>query len=286
MLSPLQGVRIRIHLLFWLVIFSSVWTGQFLELITLFVLVLIHELGHISAAHSFRWRITSLELLPFGGVAKTDEWGTVPAREEVIVALAGPFHNVMMVLSGLAFYHVGWWTDDWTRYFIQGNTMLALFNLLPAYPLDGGRVMQAVLGRGMSYRKAILWSLRISAVFTMGLLFWSVVGSSFSFNLFVIGLFLLQANWFAWRQKEYQYIRFLMHRRHIPVPATARVISIDARDTDSLLKVIRRFRKEAYHVVHVVDGKGRRLCSIPEEVLLKAYFDDKKLQAALGDLIA
>ena len=122
---PWQGIRIRIHFLFWVSILWSVLTGRFIEIVALFVLVIIHELGHLTAAWSHGWRVTALELLPFGGVARTDEWGTVPAREEIVVALAGPFHNVMMVLAGFLFYFFGLWTEEWTAFFVKGNAMLA-----------------------------------------------------------------------------------------------------------------------------------------------------------------
>lgn len=92
---------VRIHPLFWLIVCSAVWTGYFIEIITLFVLVLIHELGHAAAAGAFGWRVDSIELLPFGGVVKTDEWGTVPSREEMTVALAGPFQHILMILISL-----------------------------------------------------------------------------------------------------------------------------------------------------------------------------------------
>lgn len=135
-LFPWKGLRFRIHGLFWFVIFSSVVTGHFIEVTTLFVLVFIHELGHITVARSFGWRMTEIELLPFGGVARTDEWGTVPAREEIAVALAGPFHNVMMVLFGYLFCAWGWWSQAWMEYFIQGNALMAGFN--PSSTLSPG----------------------------------------------------------------------------------------------------------------------------------------------------
>jgi len=87
---PFRSVRFRVHPCFWLVVVPTVWSGYFLEVVTLFGLILIHELGHVSVARHFGWRMTEIELLPFGGVAKTDEWGTVPAKEEMLVAIAGP----------------------------------------------------------------------------------------------------------------------------------------------------------------------------------------------------
>ena len=76
------------------------FTGYFLEAITLFGIVLIHELGHLTAAKGFGWRVQEVQLLPFGGVLIVDELGTTSTREELIVALAGPLQHVWMILVG------------------------------------------------------------------------------------------------------------------------------------------------------------------------------------------
>ncbi|OYD08248.1 M50 family metallopeptidase [Paludifilum halophilum] len=282
---PWQGIEVRVHVLFWLVILSSVLTGRFMEVITLFVLVIIHEMGHITAAHSFGWRIRRMELLPFGGVAHTDEWGTVSAREEIVVALAGPFHNVMMVLAGILFFKAGWWSGDWTEYFIQGNTLMAGFNLLPVYPLDGGRILQSLLSYGMPYRKCILWTLWGSLIVALSFFLYAfTTAETVHLHLCMIALFLAYANWMALKQKEFQYVRFLMHRKECPPPDSARIVQLNVCREEPLYAVLKRMRKEAYHVFVVRDRQGR-LCSLPEEVLLGRFFDDKAASSMIGDLV-
>ncbi|MFD1426456.1 stage IV sporulation protein FB [Kroppenstedtia sanguinis] len=281
----LQGLRIRIHSLFWLVIFTSVVTGQFLEVITLFVLVLIHELGHVTVAHSYGWRMSGIQLLPFGGVAHTEEWGTVPAREEVAVALAGPFHNVMMVLFGYVFFQMGWWSEEWMQYFVQGNTLMAGFNLLPIYPLDGGRILQALLSYRFSYRRTLTLSLTCSLTGACLILLWSVWGGSWNLNLCVIALFLLYSSGIAFKQRDYQYMRFLMKRSESTVSAQARIVRLQVNHDETLVSVLKRLQKEAYHVVMVRDSQGG-WSPLPEEVLFRSFFHEKKPDCRMGDLIA
>lgn len=284
---PWQGMKVRVHALFWVVIFSAVLMGQFIEVITLFVLVVIHELGHVTAAWSFGWRIRSLELLPFGGVAKTDEWGTVPAHEEIVVALAGPFHNVMMVLVGYLFFAAGWWSEEWTTYFIQGNTMLAGFNLLPIYPLDGGRVLQAVLSYRLPYRCCITGSLTGGFISAVALLAWGLfdLGGGINLNLVVIAVFLCHANWAALKQKEFQYVRFLMHKKAAPIPDDSRVVQLVVRPDERLLNVVKRWYKEAYHVLIVKDRTSGQMVAIPEEAVLHRYFDERDPRCTVGELL-
>ncbi|WP_245726239.1 M50 family metallopeptidase [Marininema mesophilum] len=281
----LHGTKLRIHSLFWVVILLSVVTGRFMEVITLFVLVLIHELGHVTAATSFGWRIESIELLPFGGVAHTDEWGTVPAREEIVVALAGPFHNVIMILFGYLFFSLGWWSAEWTAYFIKGNAFLAGFNLLPIYPLDGGRVFQAILCYLLPYRQAVRVSIGAGICGSILLLLFSVLDQEPQLNLAVVAVFLLYSNGISLKHRDFQFMRFLIHRRENRVHAGARIVCLSVRPEEPLSVVLKRFRKEAYHVLEVQEPSGRRR-TVPEEALFQIYFGEKRTQGVIADLIA
>lgn len=251
----------------------------------MFVLVLIHELGHVTAATSYHWRIQSIELLPFGGVARTDEWGTVPAREEIVVALAGPFHNIIMILFGYFFFKMGWWSAEWTNYFVQGNAFLAGFNLLPIYPLDGGRVLQALLCYLMPFRQAVRISIGIGMIGAGVLLWISVLGSELHLNLAAVALFLLYSNGISLKHRKYQYMRFLIHRKENHVPDGARIIRLTVRPEEPLSVVLKRLRKEAYHVLEVQEPGGKRRM-VPEEVLFQSYFGEKRTRGIIADLIA
>lgn len=226
-----------------------------------------------------------MELLPFGGVAHTNEWGTVPAREEMVVALAGPFHNVVMILAGLLFYKAGWWTGEWTQYFVQGNAVMAGFNLLPIYPLDGGRIIQSLLSFSMSYRRSIQWSVHGSLFLSFCLLAFGLFRESVHINLCLVALFLIHSNFWAIKHKEFQYLRFLMNRKEISAPYTADIRKIRVPRQAPLRSVLKEMRKESYHVYLVQNTKGEWI-TIPEEVLLERFFDDKKAQSVMGDLVA
>ena len=78
--NALFGVRFRLHPLFVLLLLLSAAVGRFLEIVTLFAVVLIHEIGHSAAAKAFGWKIREVMLTPFGGVVAADDDGSVPAR--------------------------------------------------------------------------------------------------------------------------------------------------------------------------------------------------------------
>ena len=83
-----EWTKIEIHPLFWLIGALSIVTAQFESMFIIFVLVFLHECAHILVMMKFRWKIHKIVLLPFGGVAQTDEFATRPFYEEWYVVLA------------------------------------------------------------------------------------------------------------------------------------------------------------------------------------------------------
>src|SRR5439155_25272002 len=126
----------------------------------LFVCVVLHEFGHAIAAKNFGVNTPDITLLPIGGVARLQRMPDEP-RQELIIALAGPLVNVVIALA--LFAVVGWrglaaqammGGSDLLAQLLTINIMLVLFNLLPAFPMDGGRVLRALLATRLSYARA------------------------------------------------------------------------------------------------------------------------------------
>jgi stage IV sporulation protein FB len=144
-----------------------------LTILLLFVCVTLHEYGHALMARRFGIGTRSILLLPIGGVANLERLPEKPAQELAIVA-AGPLVNLVLVLlllpaawlangsslqglftlnaMGASIQNPG--VQSLLVYLISANLLLALFNLLPAFPLDGGRLLRALLAYTMSYVKA------------------------------------------------------------------------------------------------------------------------------------
>lgn len=272
------GIKITLHPLFGFIILASVFTGYFIELLILFGIVLIHELGHTTMASYFGWKVKGIELLPFGGVAVVEQQGVVPAREELFVAMAGPLQNGWLIGVSLLLNWQGLWPLAWGEYFITANLMIALFNLLPVLPLDGGRMLQATMSMVLPYYKSLQLSQWISLGLSFGLVGYAcfAMGSKgIQLNLLMIGLFLCYSNWYDLRHVHYQYLRFLMYRREqiarlhqsgvTPVP-------IVASHKTPIHRLLRMLMRDSAHQFVLLNDYGRVLSVVPELRMLQSYF--------------
>jgi len=157
--------------------------------VVLFLCVFLHELGHALAARRYGVGTRSITLLPIGGVAALERIPERP-REELAIALAGPLVNVVIALALIGW--VGWPDEsrfarlgsrDWSEFpdkVLLLNLVMIGFNMIPAFPMDGGRVLRAVLAMVMRYSRAT----SVASVVGQGFAVVMVV-AGFSYNPFL-----------------------------------------------------------------------------------------------------
>jgi len=163
------GIPIRIHFTFlfflaWVTISGSSSDGFSLAilLVAIFACVLLHELGHALVAKHFGVETTDITLYPIGGIAMLD--GRPKPRQEFWIALAGPAVNVALAIvlalcvyvfeGGFSQFAGGLEKATLLDALLIANIGLTLFNLIPAFPMDGGRVLRAALAQAMPEAKA------------------------------------------------------------------------------------------------------------------------------------
>lgn len=169
------GIDIKIHLTFFLLLiwvgFSTAFSGgtavdvvmELLFILALFLCVVLHELGHSLTAKRFGHPTRDIILLPIGGVARLESMPEKP-KEELLVAAAGPAVNILisiLIFSGLLLsgtlnspLDLTVLLDNFWLRLLSVNISLVIFNLIPAFPMDGGRVLRAILAKRMNYVKA------------------------------------------------------------------------------------------------------------------------------------
>src|SRR5256885_475627 len=173
-IGSIAGTAVRIHITFilflaWIFGASYVSDGPnaawstLLFMVLLFLCVLAHEFGHILRARAFGVLTPDVTLLPIGGVARLERIPEKPL-EEFLIAIAGPLVNVaiasgLVVLAGAHLNMSDLATVESTKVSLIDrlaavNLFLALFNMIPAFPMDGGRVLRALLATKLGFVRA------------------------------------------------------------------------------------------------------------------------------------
>ena len=221
------GIRLAVHWSFLLlpafVFVSGYLAGRpnqalfdVVALFGVFGCVALHELGHALAARSFGIRTRDIELYPIGGVARLDRIPRNPFKE-LAIALAGPAVNVALAafIAPLMWFDgfglgpssaAGSWLEAFWQRMLWANIGLALFNLLPAFPMDGGRVLRALLAIFIPRVQATAAAAGIGTVFAV---LFGVVGLFGIPNVLGPNLMLAVLGWFIYTagRAELQAVR-------------------------------------------------------------------------------
>ena len=196
-LGRIAGTEVRIHITFFLLL---AWLGAAdyqaegmraalhgtVLVCLVFFCVLLHEFGHALAARHYGIRTPDITLFPFGGVARIERMPEKP-RQEIVIALAGPAVNVVIAaVLWLALKALGFagrldpveQQESWAMQVMAVNVILVLFNLIPAFPMDGGRVLRALLAMRLGRTRATRIAAQIGQGLAIALGFAGVFGIS------------------------------------------------------------------------------------------------------------
>lgn len=194
MYIPILGI-LRINILFFPVLAASILGRYAAELSTAYICALVHEGAHIYAAKKRGIGIAFVEIQPFGVCARLKAEMIKNPADEILIALAGPFSNMVMVGAAvmlgdrLGMYRL-------YDYFISCNTAMAILNMLPILPLDGGRVLRAALscitGSIRAYRITVRLS-RVPIVIIFAAAGYGIIKLKFNFSLILIAAFMLNS---------------------------------------------------------------------------------------------
>ena len=138
------SLTFSVHPLFYIFGFYYALTGRIFTFIVYTVSAVIHEIGHSIVSANCGYRLNKIKLMPFGAVVMGC-FDDVRLKDEIVIALAGPFINLAIALFFIAIWWIFPTLYAFTDIVVEANLSLFLINVLPAYPLDGGRVVKALL---------------------------------------------------------------------------------------------------------------------------------------------
>lgn len=186
------GINLSVHPLFYPFGFYYALTGRIFEFVIYTVTAVVHELGHSFVAARAGYRLYKITLMPFGAVASGNIDG-LKVADEIKIALAGPFINLA---TGIFFVALWWILPEsyaFTDVVAEANFSMALINLLPVFPLDGGRVLSACLTERLGAKRAFTVCKVSGGIFAAALLAGFVATAFYkvNFSLLFFSLFAL-----------------------------------------------------------------------------------------------
>lgn len=286
-LGKYADIKVFLH---WTFFILPVWVGisafrqgysweaiswNILLVLAIFVCITLHEFGHALIARKYNCKTRSITLLPIGGVASMEAIPENP-KEELNVALAGPLVNIVIAtFLYLALSVFGSPTPSFDKDFVIGsdnflyvlmyaNFFIALFNMIPAFPMDGGRVFRALLAIKISRTKAT----RITAAFAQVIaVLFILIGFFYNFFLIIIGVFVLlgaRSEWFV------EYSRFMLREHTVKDILIHRYESMEAGSSiEDAVKHLLDSTEDHFLVME----EGKVVGTVNKEILLKGLDD-------------
>ncbi len=262
-IATIRRIKIRIHLLLVAMIGIFAISGQLTEAIVSLASVIFHEWCHAVVALKLKWCVKEIELLPFGGVAKMERI-CAGGLDEIFIVIAGP---VGSAVAGGICYMMN--ESGILSMLAEVNLMLALCNLIPAYPLDGGRILHSVLHHMMKPKEAIRRTVRISQLVASVLLFYA--GYSLVCDGEVLISLLMLAG-MTWRMTTVEYLHSALlpfaimatKRRMLLANGYLKMQWYVVAGEKEVREVIELFRSDMYTMVAVLDRAGQYQGEISE----------------------
>jgi stage IV sporulation protein FB len=199
--------------LFFIMLAVMIFFGGIFDIVVYFLALILHEFAHAEVAARLGYTLTKFKLMPYGA-SLTGNFEGVRTKDEMLIAVAGPAFNIIVAIPFVAL----WWLVPASYYvteqFVYASLCVAIFNILPVFPLDGGRALLAFLSRNMprnvAYKRlricGYLFSFLFLALFVLSIVF------SVNFSFALIAFFMLSSTLIPDKSSFYQRLYSMAYR--------------------------------------------------------------------------
>lgn len=244
----------------WLVAFRFAFLHR---LLVAYGLTAMHECAHIAVTRRLGIKIEKVEILPFGITARLCDEGIKRTSDEIIIAVAGPLSNFLIAFMayGLA---DGWWQT----YIVCTSLVIGVFNLIPALPLDGGRILKAILvsrygcirGYGVTMKVTAFCGV---AIVVVGV--WVLYITGFNFSFLIIGAFLVANITEEIKASKIIVMKDILYsRRKLKETRHQRCGVMVVTDEQKAFEVLSAITYDKYYLINITDINGKILNTITE----------------------
>lgn len=216
MMLPCKIIKVSFLWIPYLLLLPFLHIGKVIFYI--FLVLSIHEMAHIACATFFHYPIQQVRIYPFGIAAQIGYIGFGNIIQEVCMIASGPLMHMLFPFLFRSLYTMGYISSSFLDYLYMMNASILIFNLLPLYPLDGGRLLQAFFHSFLPFKRAQQATYVISIVCVCWLLYFRVlqgVGGCLVLLLFVFEIGIAWKD-IGFQQLQFYYYRY-MHKVNYPI---------------------------------------------------------------------
>lgn len=224
--------KIKINYITYYIILLSLFCGFIKNIIILFLLIIIHEIGHLIVIKIFDYKINKITIYPYGGVIEIEKIINSSIIKDIIISISGVIFQLIgtFILLKLDFFSIA------TKELIYNYSLtIAVFNMLPIIPLDGSKTLENILNLCFSYKLSYFLSIVIS-IFSLGLFL--ICNYIYSLNNYIIGIILITYIIDYIKKYKFHFNKFLLERILYDIPY--KKINNDTKNLNHL-------KKEQYH---------------------------------------
>lgn len=277
--------RLKVNILFFPIAAASILGGYFYLFAASYVCAFLHELTHVAAARRLDVGISHVEIQPFGICARLSSDIIENPVHEILIALAGPAASLAAGVT--AFILRPFCSGYVCEYFMYCNFAMAAVNMIPALPLDGGRVLRAALTQKTGALSAYNLTVKISRIPVAILLLlavYALLTARFNFSLIMIGVFLLGNLFSEQKNISRQALReILYYKDKLHNSGMCRTTVVTAARETPARQILKRLSYSNYYIIHVVDANLRICKTLTEGELLKAL-TERGIRISLGEI--
>ena len=271
-IGKIHGMTFSIHFLFFPIMVSLYMMGYAEEMLILLAIIMIHELSHGLMAITLGIKIREIQILPFGGVIKLDNTLSFTYPEEIMISAAGPIANVILSVAVFFLQESFSLQSNHFDFIIFSSLVIGIFNLMPALPLDGGRIFRAALSYLLGYKKAtrvVTILSKVLAVLLIVLNIYLFSLGSYNFTFVLVGIFIYYQ---AGKENEiaiYSTMKDIAAKKENLSKSGSMVSQhMTVLPETTLGEIFKQFTSKKFHIIYVLDEEYALKGIITEDEIL------------------
>lgn len=236
-----------------------------------FLFIIIHEFSHYLVAKKLGNNIVNFKIHPLGATLEIEDYEGLDLNDEILICVAGPLVNMIIAFLAIVLYFIYKDTLFWDIF--QVNVVLGGLNLIPTYPLDGAKILRAILSKVFMYKKAHKMVIGISFIISIFIIILGVLLSTISLiniNIFFIGIFILYTSYTAKERTMYIVLdQIIKKNQRFKTKRYIENKDISIYYKEDFIKLLSMLEKNKFNKFYILNDKMELLYKIREDEVVE-----------------